>query len=38
MEEKIIKDVINLFRLNKLEKEINNATIKGIRSLYRLKK
>ena len=37
-EENIIKDVRNLFRLEKLEKETNNALIKGIRNLFRLKK
>ena len=38
MEENIIKDVTNLFRLNKIEKETNDAAIKGIRNLLRLKK
>ena len=37
-EENIIKDVRNLFRLNKIEKETNNAVIKGIRNLFRIKK
>ena len=37
-EEDIIKDVRNLFRLNKIEKETNNAVIKGIRNLFRIKK
>ena len=31
-EENIIKDVRNLFRLNKLEKETNDAVIKGIKT------
>ena len=38
IEEKIIKDVKNLFRLKKLKKEANGAAIKGIRNLFRLKK
>ena len=38
MEENIIKDVRNLFRLNKLENETNDAAIKGMRNLFRLKK
>ena len=38
MEENIFKDVRNLFRLNKVEKETNNAAIKGITNLFRLKK
>ena len=33
MKENIFKDVRNLFRLNKLEKETNDAAIKGIRNL-----
>ena len=32
-EENMIKDIRNIFRLNKLEKETNEATIKGIRNL-----
>ena len=38
MEENIIKDVRNLFRLNRLENETNDAAIKGVRNLFRLKK
>ena len=38
MEENITKDVRNLFRLKKLKKETNDATIKGITNLFRLKK
>ena len=38
MEENIIKDVRNLFRLRKLKKETNDAVIKGIRNHFRLKK
>ena len=38
MEKNITKGVRNLFRLNKLEKETNDAAIKGIRNLYKLKK
>ena len=37
-EENIIKDVGNLFRLNKLKKETNDTSITGIRNLFRLKK
>ena len=37
-EENIIKDVGNLFRLNKLKKETNGTAIKGTRNLFRLKK
>ena len=37
MQENIIKDVRNLFRLNKLEKETNYVTIKSIRNLFRQK-
>ena len=37
IEQNIIKGVKNLFRLNKLKKEINDAAIKGIRSRFRLK-
>ena len=33
IEENIIKDVWNLFRLKKLKKEINNAAIKGKKNL-----
>ena len=36
--ENIIKDVGNLFRLNKLKKETNDTSITGIRNLFRLKK
>ena len=32
-EENIIKDVRNLFRLNRLKMETNNAAMKGIRHL-----
>ena len=38
IEEKIIKDVRNLFQAKKLKKETNGAVIKGIRNLFRLKK
>ena len=38
MEESIIKNVRNLFRLKKLKKEAIDAAIKGIRSVFRLKK
>ena len=38
IEENLIRDVRNLFRLNKLEKEISDAAIKSIKSLFRLKK
>ena len=38
IEENIIKDVRNLFRLKKLKKETKEAAIKGIRNLFRLKK
>ena len=34
-EEKIIKDIRNLFRL---KKELNDTAIKGLRNLFRLKK
>ena len=37
VEENIIKNVINLFRLKKLKKETNNATIKGMSNLSRWK-
>ena len=37
MEENIIKDVINLFRLEKLKTEAIDTTIK-VRNLFRLKK
>ena len=37
IEENIIKDVRNLFRLKKLKKETNDAAIKGIRNRFRLK-
>ena len=37
-EENIIKDVGNLFRLNKLKKETNDTSITGIRNLFRVKK
>ena len=37
IEEKIITDIRNLFRLKKLnKKERNDAAIKGIRNLFRL--
>ena len=35
VEENIIKNVINHFRLKKLKKETNNATIKGMSNLSR---
>ena len=38
IEENIIKDVKNLFGLNKLKKETNEAAIKLVRNLFRLKK
>ena len=38
MEENIIKDARDLFRLDKVEKETNNSVIKGIRNLFRLEK
>ena len=39
IEENIIKDVKNLFRLNKLQKEANNDdVINGVRNIFRLKK
>ena len=38
IEENIIKDVRNLFRLKKLRKETNDAAIKGIRNLFRVNK
>ena len=38
MDEKIIKDVRNRFRLNKLTKETNDATVKGLWNPFRLKK
>ena len=37
-EENIIKDVRNLFRLEKLKKETNDITIKDVRNLSRLEK
>ena len=37
MEENIIKNVTNLFRLKKLKKETKNATIREIRNPFRLK-
>ena len=37
-EENIIKDVRNLFRLEKLKIETSDTTIKGIRNLFRLEK
>ena len=37
IEKNIIKDVRNLFRLKKLENEINYASIKGIENDFRLK-
>ena len=37
IEENIIKDVRHLFGLNKIKKETNDAAIKGIRNLFRLK-
>ena len=36
--ENINKDVRNLFRLDKLEKQANDVAIKGIRNLFRLEK
>ena len=39
IEENIIKDLKNLFRLNKLQREANNdAVINGVRNIFRLKK
>ena len=38
IEENIIKNVRNLFRLKKLKKETNDVAINGIRNLFRLKK
>ena len=38
IEENIIKDVRNLFRLKKLIKGTNGAAIKGVKNLFRLKK
>ena len=38
IEENVIKDVRNLFRLKKIKKETNDAAIKGIRSPFKLKK
>ena len=38
LEEKKIKDVRNLFKLEKLKKETTATTIKGMRNLFRLKK
>ena len=37
-EENIIKDAGNLFRLKRLKKETNDATIEGVRDLFTLKK
>ena len=37
-EENIIKDVRNLFRLEKLKKETIDTTIKDIRNIFRLEK
>ena len=37
-EEKIIKDIRNLFRLEKLKKETIDIAIKGIRNLFRTEK
>ena len=38
IEENKIKDVRNLFRLQKLEKETTDAAIKGLRNLFKLEK
>ena len=38
LEEKKIKDVRNLFKLEKLKKETTGTTIIGMRNLFRLKK
>ena len=38
MAENITKNVGNLFRLEKLKKETNDAVIKGVRNLFRQKK
>ena len=38
IEENIIKDGRNPFRLKKLKKAANDAAINGIRNLFRLKK
>ena len=37
-EKNIVKDVRHIFRLNKLEKETNDAIIKGTRNFFRLEK
>ena len=37
-EENMIKDIRNLFKLNKLKKETNDAAIKGLRNIFRLEK
>ena len=37
-EEKIIKDVKNLFKFEKLKKDTTDTTIKEIRNLFRLQK
>ena len=37
-EENIIKDVRNLFRLEKIRKETNDTTVKDIRNLSKLEK
>ena len=38
IEENKIKDVRNLFRLQKLEKETTDAAIEGLRNLFKLEK
>ena len=38
LEENLIKDLKNIFRLEKLKKERINTTIEGIRNLFRLEK
>ena len=38
IEENIIKDLRNLFRLKKLKNETNDVAIKGTRNLFRLEK
>ena len=38
IEDNIIKDVKNLFRLKKLKQETSDTAIRDIRNLFRLKK
>ena len=37
-DENMFKDIRSRFRLNKLKQETNDASIKGIRNLFRLEK